>query len=291
MFIKKTIILLVLFSINCLVYSNNNTIFASWIERTCKPFDKGKLTAFPRFNIVSRNLNMSAMLRFEDLPEVNSERWLLPENFEDEVWKDIPNYEGYYQVSNYGRIKSLKREVQTERNYLLQIPKEMILKARCDSGYSRYEFCKDGVHKKTSAHRMEALAFIQNTEDKPFIDHIDGNKMNNCLYNLRWCTASENMRNEITVQKLSEASKGRIMSEETKRKISEQKVGKKMCGENPNAKRVLQFDKNGNLLKEWSCAAEAARELGFNFRNISACCNGKKHTHRGYIWRFSSNDI
>lgn len=283
------VIISAFFCINCLVYSNNICNFASWIERTCKPFDKGKLTAFPRFNIVSKNINMSAMLRFENLPKVNSERWLSLENLEGEIWKDIPCYEGLYQVSNYGRIKSLKRSVPTKRGYMLEIPPS-ILRAIKDYGYCKYTFIKDGKPKKTSAHRMELLAFVPNPENKPQIDHIDGNKENNCIYNLRWCTASENMRNEITVQKLSKASKGRILSKETRRKISEQKVGKNMCGENPNAKAVLQFDMEGNFVKQWSCAAEAARELGFNFKNISACCNGTKRTHRGYVWRFAKTN-
>ena len=75
---------------------------------------------------------MSAMLRFEDLPEVNSERWLSLEDFDGEVWKDITNYEGLYQVSNYGRIKSLNR-VQVRKN-----GSKILIKCRILKYYKQY---------------------------------------------------------------------------------------------------------------------------------------------------------
>lgn len=280
------VIISAFFCINCLVYSNNICNFASWIERTCKPFDKGKLTAFPRFNIVSRNLNMSAMLRFEELPEVNSERWLSLEDFEGEIWKDVVGYEGYYRISNYGRVKSLRRDVPSGRKYALKTFPEKILRANFDRRYCYYDLCKNGTIKKTGGHRIVATAFIPNIENKPQVDHIDTNPTNNCIYNLRWCTASENNLNEITRKRQSDRMKGYCMPLPVRKKLSGSLKNKYTASKNWNSKQVAQYDKDGNLIKIWPAAMEAARVLGFQQAHISSCCRGERPHHHGYIWKY-----
>lgn len=119
-------LLFISFNTICFGLCQTLCIFALWIEWSCKPLDKGKLTAFPRLNIVSINLKMSDMLKFEELPKINSERWLLLKDFEGEVWKDVVGYEGLYEVSNYGRIKALGRMRKTHHNGLAQIKDRII---------------------------------------------------------------------------------------------------------------------------------------------------------------------
>ena len=115
----------------------------------------------------------------------------------DEVWKDVKGYEGLYQISNYGKLKSLERKYKkvdrrTNKEYLY-IQKERILKKRIDKkGYIHYDLNKDGITKEYKAHRLVAQAFIPNIYNKKQINHKDMNKLNNNVENLEWCTNSEN---------------------------------------------------------------------------------------------------
>ena len=108
---------------------------------------------------------------------------LTTDDLPDEVWLPIPDYEGY-QISNYGRVKSFKHK------------EPHILKPAIDKyGYLKISLNQDGKQKLFSVHRLVALAFIPNLENKPQIDHIDGHKFNNHVSNLRWVTDKENKRN------------------------------------------------------------------------------------------------
>lgn len=115
-----------------------------------------------------------------------------------EIWKDVKNYEGLYQVSNLGNIKSLDRIVETKnrKNYLR---KGKVQKKSVNSfGYETVGFTVDSKTKIYRVHRLVALSFIENTENKPQINHIDGNKTNNNVNNLEWCTSSENQIHSVS---------------------------------------------------------------------------------------------
>ncbi|MEG1402888.1 NUMOD4 domain-containing protein [Bacteroides sp.] len=103
----------------------------------------------------------------------------------NEVWKDIQGYEGLYQVSNLGRVKTLPRKYGTER-----IRKPAIEK----NGYLQLLLCKDGVRKNYFVHRIVAEAFILNPNNYPTVNHIDKNKLNNQVPNLEWMTFEQNLR-------------------------------------------------------------------------------------------------
>lgn len=114
----------------------------------------------------------------------------------EEVWKDVKGYEGYYQVSNLGNIKSLERIIENSgtRTGYYKI-KERILKPRENknrNGYYELSLRKDGKEKRFKVHRLVACAFIENPYNKPEVNHIDGNKSNNCVSNLEWTTSKEN---------------------------------------------------------------------------------------------------
>lgn len=112
-----------------------------------------------------------------------------------EVWKPIPGYEGLYEVSNYGNVKSIPRVIKRSdgKNYTIKV--EKILKFQVDEdGYYRYELNNAGHVFKTFSHRLVALAFIPNPLNKPFVNHINGIKNDNRVENLEWCTDKENKK-------------------------------------------------------------------------------------------------
>lgn len=112
-----------------------------------------------------------------------------------EIWKDIEGYEGLYQVSNLGRVKSLSRLIERERSYY---SKEKLLKVVIN----KYNYCKVNLYKSNkiksfTVHRLVANTFLSNPYNKPQVNHIDGDKCNNCVNNLEWTTASENTQHAI----------------------------------------------------------------------------------------------
>lgn len=122
--------------------------------------------------------------------EVNNEKWIDINDFPYEEWKAINEFEGLYNISSFGRVKSL-----TKNSTNGHCKKEKILRARIDKkGYIHYALKKEGKTYERKAHRLVAQAFIPNVENKPQVNHIDGNKINNFYKNLEWCTNGENQK-------------------------------------------------------------------------------------------------
>lgn len=128
-----------------------------------------------------------------------------------EIWKDIKNYEGLYQISNYGIVKSLERVIVD--SYCTRIIKGKILKSTNHNGKQPYRYVslsKNGVIEKAFMHRLVAQTFIPNPDNKPQVNHIDGNVLNNYIENLEWVTNAENTqhaydtflnkKNQLTVE-------------------------------------------------------------------------------------------
>lgn len=137
-------------------------------------------------------------MEFEKI-EVNSERWLSLNDLLNEEWKDIKGYEGIYQISNYGRIKSFifwngKKYKKRKKCKILKLSKQVITNSK--KSYSRYkiELTLNKKRKSYKIHRLIAESFISNPQNKPQINHIDGNPLNNIVSNLEWCTCQENIQ-------------------------------------------------------------------------------------------------
>ena len=140
--------------------------------------------------------------------ETKSERWLDLENLPNEEWKDIKDFEGLYQISNYGRVKSLER-YRNSYSKKVYVP-EIIRKNGYDkNGYQILPLNKDSKKYVRKIHRLVAEAFIPNPENKKEIDHLDCNVKNNIFTNLRWVTRLENVRHTMEMGNLYDISKFR----------------------------------------------------------------------------------
>lgn len=193
-----------------------------------------------------------------------------------EIWKDIKNYEGLYQVSNFGRIKSLQREFYNKNQYGINSKRKTreIIKKQCltQFGYNSIGLSKNGVEQKFQVHRIVAQAFIPNSENKPCVNHINCNKTDNRVENLEWCTYSENEKH---------AYKNNLHKKHMKGKFGIL---------NPSSKKINQYDLEGNFIKTWNSLSEASKELNFSCANLSSCCL-KKYGHKtcgGYKWEFTN---
>ena len=180
---------------------------------------------------------------------------------ENEIWKDIEGYEGLYQVSNLGRVKSLARKTGNQYN------KENILsKERTRKGYYRVQLTKNKEHKHYPIHRLVAIAFIPNPDNLPCVNHKDENKGNNCVWNLEWCSKKYNNIYGSRIKAIANKLTGRTNTK--------------------SSKTVLQYDRQGNLIQKWPSTAEIQRQLGIPSAHISMCCHNKIKTARGYVWRY-----
>ena len=193
-----------------------------------------------------------------------------------EIWKDVQGYEGLYQVSNLGRVKSLGRFVdRLASGHCWQ--KERILKPnKTKYGYLNVRLCKDSRTKDFKVHRLVALAFIPNPENKPQIDHINADKTNNTVNNLRWVTCKENINNPLTlVKKIGKNNYlyGKNLSEETKQKIRKAHLGKKISEEtkeklrgknNPRSRSI----KNLNTNEVFDSVRNAGKKYGVRHSSI-----------------------
>lgn len=183
-------------------------------------------------------------------------------NLQGEIWKDIDGFDGY-QVSNKGRVKST---IVRNEGKLLKIGINK-------SGYCIVGLFKNGKSKSHYVHRLIAETFVPNPDKKLCIDHINRDKTDNRVENLRWCTHKENSNNPLTKEIWCETHKGVVSSIRG--------------GKHYKAKKVQQFTKDGLFIKEWSTPIEAARELGHRFSTtITDCCRGEQKTAYGFIWKY-----
>jgi hypothetical protein len=111
---------------------------------------------------------------------------------ENEIWKDIEGYEGYYQVSNLGRVKGVERKVLHPRKEFCIISEKLLKPQKTKNGYLVLKLHKDSIYKRMFVHRLVAIAFIENNNDLKDVNHINGIKTDNRIQNLEWCTKSQN---------------------------------------------------------------------------------------------------
>lgn len=209
---------------------------------------------------------------------------------EQEIWKDIKGYEGLYQVSNLGRIKSL---YFINNRYKSKHHREKIMKQQINKhGYKTVRLSLNKKEKSYMVHRLVAEAFILNTKNKLEVNHIDGNKQNNRVDNLELCTRSENQLHAYQkgLQKITNKMKeNSIKLGQTYGKINGSKTWKtniKKAIEKRKIK-VNQYSLNGKFLKTWNSITEASKNTGTHKSNICACTKGKRKSGGGYKWKIA----
>ena len=179
-----------------------------------------------------------------------------------EIWRDIEGYEGKYQISNMGRVRSLKQLYSG--TYVYREKLIAPVKQKYDD-YVYVNLYKDGKSKHYKVHRLVALYFIPNPLKKREVNHINGCKADNRAINLEWVTPKENMAHAKAVLKI-----------------------------NPQRNQltpVIQYDKSGNIIADYKSLQDAARATGLFTTNISACCRGKIKTCGGFVWKYKNKKI
>ena len=163
-----------------------------------------------------------------------------------EILKDIPRYEGHYQASNYGQIRSIKFGKHKPR-----------LQHNTQNFYKNIRLCKKNIFCTFLVHRLIAQTFIPNPENKPCVNHIDLNRINNYASNLEWITHKENTHHAIK------------------------------NGVNIGSKRkVFQYDKKMNLIAKYDSISQVAKEINVSASSIGGCCKGRRKTAGGYFFEF-----
>lgn len=170
-----------------------------------------------------------------------------------EIWKDINGYEGLYQISNFGKVKSLSRK---------RSRKERILKQDYNKGYFRVSLYKNGKSKHYMVHILVANAFVANIKNLPEINHIDENGLNNRWDNLEWCEHTYN-----------------LMYGNRRKKVIEKE-----------RKPVDQYDLDGKFIQTHYSIQDAARTINRNASVICHCCKGTYKTAYGYLWKYHEKE-
>ncbi|AFR52615.1 putative HNH endonuclease [Lactococcus phage BM13] len=182
----------------------------------------------------------------------------------EEYWKDIIGYERYYQVSNLGNVRSLDRKI-TWKNSFRNISGKTQRLIEHKSGYIRVGLNKNGKKKYHNVHRLVALTFIDNPEEKQEVNHIDGNKDNNRCENLEWCTRSENIKHAVKTGLMTHLKENSTIMR----------------------KKVIQMDLNRNPISVFDSLSEASKETGISKTYISQIANGTRNNPSKFYWQFA----
>lgn len=181
----------------------------------------------------------------------------------EEIWKDVPQFEGLYQVSNLGRVREIR--------FSHGIPK--ILKDFNNRGYRRIVLTINYRKKKFLIHRLVASAFVVNDDplNKTQVNHKDGNKSNNIASNLEWVNNSENQIHAIKMGLRPRRQGNYITPRGALNKLS---------------KPIQQFTLDGDLVCEYPCASYAAEVNDFSLDGIYRVCRGERNKYKGFVWKY-----
>ena len=186
---------------------------------------------------------------------------------EREIWRDIPNWEGLYQASILGDVRGV-------------LTGKILAKSVNNNGYDRVCLSRDGNSRKYLVHILVSKTFMPNPDNKPCVDHINGDRRDNRVENLRWCTQKENCNYENTRRKMSIAHSG-------EKALMFGKFG----FEHNRSKSVCQLSMSGLLVGVFGSMAEAERNTGVKWTAISRVCRNKRRSAGGYIWKYANEEM
>lgn len=181
-----------------------------------------------------------------------------------EIWKAIQNYEGLYEVSNWGRVKSLERDVIIVRYgkpYVRHRMERILEQYEDKDGYVMVSLSKNGVRESKTIHKLVATAFIPNPNGYTNVHHINHDHKDNRVENLMWIDRYEH----------------HVLHQNDRASAAKETL----------SKRVDQINKvTGEVLRQWDSVMDAARELGLCPTHISKCAQGKRKTHGNFVWKY-----
>lgn len=176
----------------------------------------------------------------------------------NEVWKPVNGYEGLYEISSLGRVKSLPRTV--DNGFNVRHTKEKILrKSYFANGYEKALLTMNGKSKCFRVHRLVAIAFIDNPNGFKEVNHINEDKTDNRVENLEWCDRLYNCNYGTRNEKVGLYQK----------------------------KAVVQLSLSGDIIREFPSATDAEKHLGKRGNHIASCCTGNRGSAYGYKWRYA----
>lgn len=194
---------------------------------------------------------------------------------EEEIWKDIKGYEGLYQVSNLGRVKSLERFIIDERNRFYHLCSKILKLQQTRNGHYKIRLTNEKKAKNFYVHRLVAEAFIPNPFNYPIINHKDECPGNNSVDNLEWCDYKYNCNYG------------------TRNKRMDEKISKVLYNNPKRCKPINQIDIQTNkVIKRWFGAVEISRTLGYDRTNLCLCCKGKhfkNQIYHGFRWEYADD--
>lgn len=174
-------------------------------------------------------------------------------------WKPIKDFEGIYEISNDGIVRSLNHKRKNKNGIYIQKGKVLKCGINKKTGYKMVSLSKNGKSKTKYIHKLVAETFLDNPNNYECINHKDENKLNNDIDNLEFCTKKYNCRYGNRNKKIAE-------------KLS---------------KKINQYDLEGNFIKTWDSSVQIERTININQRNVCLCCKGKRKTVGGYIWSYA----
>lgn len=186
----------------------------------------------------------------------------------NEIWKDMPEWCGYYQVSNLGKVRSLTRKTASR-----PANGKALKEFYSTNGYLMVCFSKESKLKRFLIHRLVAICFLENKNNYPVVNHKNGNKLDNRADNLEWCTTSQNAMHAYKTGL-------RVIKEsEIKRLIEWNKTD--------HGVKISQYTKGGEHLGDFISIAEAARQARVNYNALFSCVRGRSKTCGGFVFKLT----